>query len=172
MKKIQNIFNLFFNVLKYSRLYCSIKKNFFLFFLLQVVFLPSIFARKPDSFVQDSIQALKLHAMGVAAGRLGDYEEAIKYFNQDYLIYQKLYGEKSVSLVAPLMNLGIQYKNLGILDRAIEVYKHAEELLITSFGDKYPYLGLVYGNIGNIYSLNGDYNKALEYHQYAIQILK
>jgi len=148
------------------------KKIYILLFLvIHVLFHPFVFSQKPDSSVLDSLNALKIHSKGVAAGRLGDYEEAINNFNQVYRIYKKLYGEKSIRLVSPLNNLGIQYKNLRSLDKAIEVYKKSETLLISAFGNDYPLLGAVYTNIGNIYRINGDYNKALEYQQNAYRIL-
>ena len=144
----------------------------FIFLFFQVLFQPFVFAQKSDSFIQDSIQALKFHREGVTAGRLGDYEEAINNFNQVYKIYQKLYGNKSANLVSPLNNLGIQYKNLRSLDKAIEVFKKSESLYLLAFGDDYPLLGAVYTNIGNIYRLTGDYNKALQYQEFASKIIR
>src|SRR5665647_3847110 len=138
MKKNEIIFYKYFNVLKNRLLYCFKKRRFLLFFIIQVLFQSPVFSQKADSIVQDSLQALKFHAKGVAAGRLGDYEEAISCFNQVYNIFTKLYGDKSVRLVSPLNNLGIQYKKLHRLDNAIEVYKKAETLYIGAFGDDYP----------------------------------
>lgn len=105
------------------------------------------------------------------AGRMGDYEEAILNFQQVIAILQKHNGKNSYKLVQPLNNLGIQYKNLGSFDKAIDAYKKAESLLIGTFGDSYPILGIISTNIGNIYRLKGDYNKALEYQQNAYRLL-
>ncbi|MDP3435295.1 MAG: tetratricopeptide repeat protein, partial [Bacteroidota bacterium] len=68
--------------------------------------------------------------------------------------------------------MGIQYKNLGNLDKAIETYQKAELLYIKEYGYNYSGLGIIYTNIGNIYRLSGDYNKALEYHQNAYRVLQ
>jgi tetratricopeptide (TPR) repeat protein len=158
--------------LKNSILKFRKKKYFLLFLLIQVLFIPLTFSQKSDSFIQDSLKAKKLNESGVAAGRLGDYEEAINNFKKVFLLYQKLYGEKSFRLVPLLNNIGIQHKNLGNFDEAIEVYKKAETLLIAAFGDEHPVLGSIYNNIGAIYQLTGDYNKALEYQQYSLLFLK
>ena len=166
------IFQLFFNQLKYSSLKFIKLKCFLIFIIISVLFNPLVYSQKTDSFSQDSILARKVLVKGIAAGRLGDYEGGIIYFNQVYHIYEKLYGENSVNLVSPLNNLGIQYKNLRSLDKAIELYKKAETLYINAFGDEYPLLGAIYTNIGNIYWLTGDFNKALEYQQNAYRILK
>ena len=166
------IFNKFFNPLKNSLLKFMKKKRFLVFFIFLLLFNPLVFPQKPDSFVQDSIQALKFHFLGVKAGRLGDYEEAINYFNNVYSIYEKIHGKKSARLSSPLINLGIQYKNIRSLDKAIEVYKRAETFYISTFGENYPLLGAVYSNIGNTYWLTGDFNKALEYQLNAYRILQ
>ena len=158
--------------MKNSSLHFMKKKWFLVFVFIQVLINPLVFSQKSDSFVQDSLMSLKIHAKGVATGRLGDYEESINYFNQVYRIYQKLYGDNSLRLASPLINMGIQYKNLRSLDKAIEVYKNAETIIIGSSGEDYPLLGAVYTNIGNIYRLTGDYNKALEYQLNAYRILR
>lgn len=166
------IFNLFFNPLKNNILAYLKKRNLLLFFFIQVFFHPFVIAQRPESFVQDSLKALKFHTRGVAAGRLGDYDEAIKYFNQVYRLYEKLYGDKSPRLASPLINLGIQYKNLRSLDKAIDVYKKAETLFVGTFGDSYPLLGAIYTNMGNTYRLTGDFNMAMEYQLNAYRILQ
>ena len=147
-------------------------KWFLIFFIILMLFPTLVFPQKSDSFVRDSILARKISANGEVVGRLGDYEKAIIYFSQVYNIYENIYGEKSARLSSPLINLGIQYKNLRSLDKAIEVYKKAETLYIDEFGENYPLLGAVYSNMGNTYRLRGDYNKALEYQLNAYRILQ
>lgn len=115
---------------------------------------------------------MELQRKGVTAGRLGDFELALSYFDKLYKLRAKMYGSDSHRLAPPLINLGIQYKNLGNLYKAIESYKQAELLYIQKFGNDYSELGLVYTNLGNVHRLTGDYNKALEYQQYANLILR
>ncbi|HEY3371345.1 MAG TPA: tetratricopeptide repeat protein, partial [Prolixibacteraceae bacterium] len=114
---------------------------------------------------------MKIHVKGEEAGRLGDYEEAIKCFDEVYQIRKKIYGDKSPRLVSSLNNLGIQYKKLQRLDKAIEIFKKAETICIEALGSDDPLLGAIYSNLGNIYRLTGDYNKALQYQQFASMII-
>jgi CHAT domain-containing protein len=148
------------------------KKLFFLIFLIQILFSPEINAQRSASFVQDSIQAIKIHTDGITLGRMGDYEKAINTIDGALAIYKKIYGNNSPHLSLPYINIGIQYKNLRNLEKAIEYYKKAEMLLISAHGENYPLLGTIYINIGNIYRLKGDYTKALEYQENAFHILQ
>ena len=147
-------------------------ENIFRVFFVLILFCTFGYAQNSETFRQDSLLSLELHKKGVTAGRLGDFEVALMYFEQLYELRSKIYGPDSYRLGPPLINLGIQYKNLGNLDKAIESYKKAESVYIGKFGSDYSELGIVYVNLGNIYSLNGDYNKALEYHQYAYRTLR
>jgi len=129
------------------------------------------FAQSNKASRQDSLLMINLYTEGINAGRIGDFEEAISYFNQVYQIRKKIYGINSYRLAAPLTSIGIQYKNLGNLDKAIESYKMAELLYVSNFGSDYFKLGAVYSNLGNIYGEKGDYNQALDYQQNAFRIL-
>jgi len=146
-------------------------KYFFLGLILVASF-TLVSAQNPKLSVTDSLYIIKCYTTGVKAGRLGDFEVALSNFEQVYQLREKVYGINSYKLAPPLMGIGIQYKNLGNLEKAIESYKKAELLYINNFGNEYSELGVVYTNLGNIYKLNGDYNKALEYHRNAYRILR
>ena len=146
------------------------KKNSLLFLL--VFFSLLAFTQSINISVQDSLMALKLQKKGVAAGRLGDFDESLANFEQLYKLRQKIYGQKSSRLVSALVNMGIQYKNLQNFDKAIESYNKAEKLFIDEFGEDYPLLGGVYSNLGIVYRQKGDFNQAFEYQKHAILILK
>ena len=65
--------------------------------------------------------------------------------------------------------LGIVNKNLGQYDIALKYYDEAESLYLNnSFSDN-SYLISIYGNKANIYSLKGDFDKALEFCEKAIR---
>ena len=60
-------------------------------------------------------------------------------------------------------NLGILYKKLGQYDIALNYYGAAESVFLNdSFPDN-SFLVSIYGNKVNIYSMKGDFIKALEY---------
>ena len=146
------------------------RKIFFIIFVY--IFSSSVLALDIKKIDQDSLMAIKLQKDGVAAGRFGDFELALDYFEKLYRLRQKMYGQYSVRLAPPLINIGIQYKNLGNFDKAIESYKKAEALCISNSGSDNFVLGTAYVNLGNIFRLRGDYNQALEYQKNAYRILK
>jgi len=137
------------------------KKRILLMALL--VFFSSLgFTQNIKISVQDSLLSLKLHGEGVIAGRLGDFEEALSFFDQLYKLRQKIYGSDNYRLASPLINMGIQYKNLQNLDKALELFKNAEKLYISEFGENYVWLGAIYSNLGIIYSVNGRLQSGLK----------
>jgi len=148
------------------------KFGYFLCVIFFVATTNPVFASKKSDRDIDSIAAMKLQKEGTAAGKLGDFELALDKFIKVYNLREKMYGNKSIKLASPLINIGITYKNFGNLDKAIEYYKRAEKLCIDSSDDQNSILGTLYINIGNIYRIGGDYNQALEYQKNAYRILK
>ena len=146
------------------------KKIFFVFFIY--IFSSSVFALDKKKLDQDSLMSIKLQKDGVAAGKFGDFELALDNFEKLYRLRQKMYGLNSVRLAPPLVNIGIQYKNLGNFYKAIESYKLAEALCNKTLGGDDFLLGTVYVNLGNVYRLKGDFNQALSYQKNAYRILK
>jgi len=120
--------------------------------------------------LKDSLIIEKLQKDGFFLGRLGDYESALSKFDSIYKIRKRVYGENSFQLTSPLINKGIQFKSLQNFEKAIEVYKIAEKIIIDKFGDEHPRLGAVYSNLGIIYGLKGDYNQAIQFHRNAIRL--
>ena len=105
---------------------------------------------------------LEYNREGVKAGRLGDFELAKSYFNKLLKLRESKYGPSSFRLASPLINLGIQNKNLGEYDQAIINYSRAEKLYIDEYSSDYPRLGYVYLNLGiRITSYNVCYTKLL-----------
>ena len=148
------------------------KKRTLLLLLILMSFSSLIHSRNVKISVADSILSIKLLERGVEAGRFGDFEEALYNFEQLYQLRLKVYGPNSYRIASPLINMGIQFKNLQNLDKAIDVYKRAEKLYVIEFGEEYSVLGAIYVNLGNIYRLIGDYNSALNYQRNAYRILK
>lgn len=142
------------------------------FLLLLCVSTSLAFAQSVKNPVQDSLLSIKLQKEGIAAGRLGDFELALKKFEEVHRLRQKMFGTDSHRLAPPLIAIGIQYKNLGYIDKAIDAMNKAESLYVNKFGKEYSELGIVYSNLGNIYLLTGDYSKSLEYQKYAFLILR
>ena len=67
-------------------------------------------------------------------------------------------------------NLGIQNKNLGQFDAALKYYDAAELVFLNNNFTDITLLIRIYGNKANIYSMKGDFIKALEYCEKAIRV--
>lgn len=147
------------------------KNKIFLFLVFEFFIYSFGFTQKLHYDDEDSILSLNLSEKGKEAGRLGDFELSISYFKKLYELRRKVFGIETYRTAVPLINIGIQYKNIGNLDKAIKTYKEAERIYINKVGPDYPGLGIVYINLGNVYRLTGDYNLALEYQINASRIL-
>ena len=66
-------------------------------------------------------------------------------------------------------NLGILFKNLGQYDMALIHYDAAESIFLNNRFEDNSLLVSIYGNKVNIYSIKGDFKKALEYTEKAIR---
>ncbi len=69
-------------------------------------------------------------------------------------------------------NLGIIHKKLGQFDIALGYYDAAESIYLTNNFTDNSLLVSIYGNKVNIYSITGEFNKALEYVEKAIRFVK
>jgi len=147
-----------------------IKYFFFLFFILFSSLVG--FSQYSKISLKDSLASEKLQREGVRLGRLGDYEAALAKLDSLYQIRKRVYGVNSIRLTPPLINMGIQFKNLQNFESAIDAYEVAEKIIINHYGDESPSLGAVYSNLGIIYSLKGDFNQALQFQKNAIRLLK
>ena len=96
----------------------------------------------------------------------GDYNSAIKDLNKILLLKSKIPNDTKPEYFKVYNRLGLVYKRKGDLHRAIDFYKKALE----NTTDKYI-LSIINGNIANIYSLTGDYSKAIYYYENTMLIL-
>lgn len=69
-------------------------------------------------------------------------------------------------------NLGILHKKLGQFDIALGYYDAAESICLTNNFEDNTFLVSIYGNKVNIYSIKGEFNKALEYVEKAVRVVQ
>ena len=69
-------------------------------------------------------------------------------------------------------NLGILHKKLGQFDIALRYYDAAESIYLKNNFTDNSFLVSIYGNKVNIYSIKGEFNKALEYVEKAIRVIR
>ncbi len=121
-----------------------------------------------NQFTQDSIRSEELYYTGRAQYRQGDYANSIKNLYKSLDIKIKLYGEQDFRLGRVYNAIGIQYKALGKLNEAIEVYLKTIEIYKEYYNGENARLGTPYTNLGNIYKQKGNFVDALKYHQQAL----
>ncbi len=87
---------------------------------------------------------------------LGDYEKALTYFNKALSIPYKS------KLFIVYRSLGIYYRRIGKLQKALENYSKSKTLMVELEGKEHAFLGSIYINMGNIYMDQNANTKALE----------
>ena len=120
-------------------------------------------------FKADSAKVVELFQLArKVAEESGDYKASLNYLKECQEIAEKIYGENHRILAGIYIAIGIQNKNLGKLNEAIDAYLKAENVYINNFGESNYRLGFVYTNLGNIYKQKGNFADALKYHQQAL----
>ena len=105
---------------------------------------------------------------GVSEMTRGKYAEAKESFDKCLEIARET--DSRHELATGYTNLGILYRNLGVLDAALTCSLESVSLHMEAGSAKGQAASFI--NIGNIYSNNGEYEKALEYHTQALAIFE
>ncbi|NOU18630.1 MAG: CHAT domain-containing protein [Bacteroidales bacterium] len=108
-----------------------------------------------------------LYDSAVVYYRSSNYSNAVQNFNKILLLKSKISEDINPKYFKIYNLLGVIYKTQGDLNEAINFYKKALE----STSDNY-YLSLININLANIYSLKGDYSKAIYYFENTLAVLK
>ncbi len=120
------------------------------------------------NFYADSLKSEELFGLGIDAYRMEDNQSALAYFLKTWYIRKSIYSDNDISLVYPLMRAGVVYRELGMLNEAIECFLKAERIYIKNYGPNTYRLGLLYNNLGNVYRQKGNFTEAIRYHKQAI----
>lgn len=116
--------------------------------------------KNPDvlSGILNSIAGLKKE--------MGDQEEALEMYNEALIISET--AEDKIKYALLLNNLGVIHKDLGNLESAKDYFERAYKITVSHNS----YYGKVFTlvNLGDYYFLSGDYNKAYELTQEALDI--
>ncbi|MEM9217027.1 MAG: tetratricopeptide repeat protein [Cyanobacteria bacterium P01_F01_bin.150] len=99
--------------------------------------------------------------LGVVYTKLGQYDQALMYFQKDLEIAQEM--EDRVGEGQTYGNLGNVYIRLSQYDQALTFHQRALDIF-EEIGDRVRE-GQTYGNLGNICHSLGQYDRALDYHQ-------
>ncbi|PKP27635.1 MAG: hypothetical protein CVU06_01455 [Bacteroidetes bacterium HGW-Bacteroidetes-22] len=112
--------------------------------------------------------------LGITFARMGDFSKARDYMFRSLSEKLKLSTSKNdyANLASSYVNLGQIETTLGNLDSAFHYLNYAENLLTKTSNPESSDLDIVYNHKGNIYSLQGDYEKALVYYNKSLIMLR
>ena len=143
--------------------------NFLIFKILVVLSIgayPNI-SKVAAQQITDTNYAKVLYDSAKVYYRNTNYNDAIQYFNKILLLKSKIPEDINPEYFKVYNWLGLIYKKQGNLQKAIEYYQHAIKNTSEIF-----YLSIINGNIANIYSLTGDYSKAIFYYENTLSMLE
>lgn len=145
------------------------KKLLYLLFLFPLSY--SISANK-NTFTTDSIRAENTYNSGINFFRNSNYQEAIDSFSVSAGIREKLYSKNSYEYGVVQNALGIAYRNIGNLEKALNFFLTAEKSYLFELETNNITLARLYNNIGNVYFNKLNFLTAFDYYQKALNIFK
>lgn len=112
--------------------------------------------------------------LGITSARMGDYAKARDYHIRSLSEKLSIKGEAldPQNLALAYINLGQTETTLGNLDSAFTVLDKAEKLLQKLEKPETSELDVIYNLKGNLYSLLGDYEKALLFYNKSLTMLR
>ena len=108
--------------------------------------------------------------LGLMADELGQYAEAIGYFEKSIRIEEKKNHCNPQNLVYSYNNIGNVYSRIGDYPKGLSYYEKALVIQQRSLPPTHPDLALSYNNIGGVYFNMDDSPKALSYYEKALEI--
>ncbi|MGB5959017.1 MAG: tetratricopeptide repeat protein [Coleofasciculaceae cyanobacterium] len=127
--------------------------------------LEPLILQKLPKVAQES-EELKLYQKGIQLSKQGQYQEALKRFQQALIIAREI-GDQAREW-KNLNQIGLVYNSLGEYKLALDFFNQA--LIIPK--NVFENTGAINYNIGLVYSSLGDYSKALEFYQQASALAK
>ncbi|CAF4246797.1 unnamed protein product, partial [Adineta steineri] len=99
--------------------------------------------------------------LGYIKNQQGDYEQAIKYYEQGLETFEKTLPANHPHVATSFNNIGEIYREMGEYSKALSFLEKALEIQETTLPKNHPSLAISYNNIGEAYGQMGEYSKAL-----------
>jgi CHAT domain-containing protein/tetratricopeptide (TPR) repeat protein len=144
------------------------KLLFISFFSISVV----LYTSAENQHINDSTLAEQTYFEAANLIRNGLYSGAIKPLKISLEIREKLYSKESYEFGLVHNALGITYRNLGNLNKAIEHFLYAEEAYLSVLDKNNLAIARLYNNTGNVYYNKLNYGTASDYYQKALNIFE
>jgi tetratricopeptide (TPR) repeat protein len=119
---------------------------------------------------EESAKAPIYNQLGMIKRALGEYEEAIRFYEKDFEISQKRLSPYHPDLATSYNNIGTASRRMGDYSKALSSYEKALAIRQQSLAPDHPDLASSYNNIGIVYDNMGDYPKALSSYEKALAI--
>jgi CHAT domain-containing protein/tetratricopeptide (TPR) repeat protein len=139
--------------------------------LLPLIIVSSISANN-NAFTADSIRAVNTYSSGMKFFKNSNYKAAIDSFLTSAQIREKIYSKESYEFGVVQNALGITYRNIGSLDKALEYFLNAESTYLRSLGENSLSIARLYNNIGNVYFSKLNFETASDYYKKALDIFE
>jgi tetratricopeptide (TPR) repeat protein len=123
-----------------------------------------------NSVTDPELGANLYNDLGSCYGKLGKYDEALKYFIKALEIREKVLGTEHRDTAASLNNIGLTYGELGDHNKALKYNTRALEIREKVLGPEHSHTATSLSNVGGTYGNLGDHNKALKYQTRALEI--
>ncbi|CAF4211347.1 unnamed protein product [Rotaria sordida] len=110
------------------------------------------------------------HCLGMIKDDLGEYNEAIKFYQKSLDIKEKTLPPNDIGLAWPYNNIGLVYYNMGEYSKALSSHERSLEIKKIALPPNHPDFAASYNNIGLVYKDMGEYSKALTYYEKDLEI--
>lgn len=121
---------------------------------------------------QDSIRAEVFNAVGGVYYAKGDFENALKYYNQLLDTYEHAFGPDHAGTGKGYHNVGLIYYRKGNFGKALQYFETALSVWLNTLGEDHSYVANCYTNMSNVYFLKEEYQKSIELDLKALAIWK
>jgi tetratricopeptide (TPR) repeat protein len=119
---------------------------------------------------KESAKAPIYHQLGCIEDDLGEYQEAIRFYEKSIQIEEKHKPINHQNLASSFKNICIVYQKMGDHPRALSSHEKALSIQKQSLPPNHPDLASSYNNIGFVYDSMGDHPKALSSYEKALAI--
>ncbi|CAF1290208.1 unnamed protein product [Rotaria sordida] len=120
----------------------------------------------------DRDKAAYNHQLGWIYDDMGDYSQALSYYEKSLNTYKKILPPNDIGLAWPYNNIGNVYDNMGEYSKALSSHERALEIRKIALPPNHLDLATSYNNIGLVYYNMGEYSKALASYERSLEIRK
>ncbi|CAF3031171.1 unnamed protein product [Rotaria socialis] len=120
----------------------------------------------------ESDQADYYHALGLMKENLGQYNQAIEFYERARDISEKTLPPNHPDLANSYNNIGNVYSDMGEYSKALSSHERALEIRNIALPPNHPDVANSYNNIASLYNSMGEYSKALVFLERTLGIFE